>query len=138
MSQEIAEQISLLIAEVRVVLESARHAATPERNPGCSKLRGKQHGIRIDASIRRTAEVFERVARLEREIEALRVQLGRTERRPVDPAALKGAKFVRDHRGTWHEVVRVNAKSVSVKTGHSWTDRIPHSRIVAVSGGECR
>lgn len=29
----------------------------------------------------------------------------------------------------WHEVVRVNTKTVSVTTGYSWTDTIPYTRI---------
>jgi len=31
--------------------------------------------------------------------------------------------------GRWYEVVRLNAKSVSVRTGYSWTDRIDYHRI---------
>lgn len=31
--------------------------------------------------------------------------------------------------GRWYEVVRVNAKSVNVATGHSWTDRVSYHRI---------
>ena len=139
MNQETPEQIRLRIAEVGAELESARRAATPERNPGCSKLRGKQHGIRIDASIRRTAQGLDRVRRLEQELAGLRAQRQRAEQVPVDPDALQGARFVFDAKfQEWREVARVNKTTVSVTTGHSWTDRIPHSRIVAVSGGECR
>lgn len=32
-------------------------------------------------------------------------------------------------RGHWREVVRVNAKSVSVATGYSWTDTVPYVEI---------
>lgn len=38
-------------------------------------------------------------------------------------ADLAGATHVRNRWG-WHKVVRVSAKSVTVETGHSWTDRI--------------
>lgn len=31
--------------------------------------------------------------------------------------------------GQWREVVRVNAKTVSVTTGYSWTDRVPYAHI---------
>ncbi|CAI9417179.1 hypothetical protein [Nocardioides sp. T2.26MG-1] len=44
---------------------------------------------------------------------------------------LVDAVLIRDHIG-WHRVVRVNAKSVTVKTGHSWDDRIPLDRILEV------
>ena len=39
------------------------------------------------------------------------------------------ARLVRDSLG-WHRVIRVNAKSVSVETGYSWTDRIPMSNVL--------
>ena len=31
--------------------------------------------------------------------------------------------------GRWHRVARVNAKSVSVETGYSWTDTVPYHTI---------
>lgn len=42
---------------------------------------------------------------------------------------LRGSEYVRDECG-WHRVVRVSAKSVSVETPYSWTDRIPLDRIL--------
>ncbi len=39
-----------------------------------------------------------------------------------------GAKYVRDGF-RWHKVVRVNAKSVTVETPYSWTDRIALDKI---------
>lgn len=44
---------------------------------------------------------------------------------------VSGARLVRDQYG-WHKVVRVSAKSVTVETGHSWTDRIPLDRVLEV------
>ena len=44
----------------------------------------------------------------------------------------------RPGRGTTPEpfrVVKVNAKSVSVDTGYSWTDRIPYAEIIGVRKG---
>lgn len=46
-------------------------------------------------------------------------------------ADLDGARYVRDAFG-WHEVVRVNGKSVTVATPYSWTDRIPFDKILEV------
>ena len=46
-------------------------------------------------------------------------------------ADLVGATHVRDQFG-WHRVVRVNAKSVTVETGYSWTDRIEVADILDV------
>lgn len=39
-----------------------------------------------------------------------------------------GSRFVRDECG-WHRVVRVSAKSVTVETPYSWTERIPLDRV---------
>jgi len=41
------------------------------------------------------------------------------------------AAFVRSNIG-WHKVVRVNAKSVTVATAYSWTDRIQRAKILEV------
>ena len=49
----------------------------------------------------------------------------------VTPELLADAKAVRDRFG-WHLVARVNAKSVTVETAYSWTDRIPHDQILEV------
>lgn len=32
-------------------------------------------------------------------------------------------------RGYWHKVARVNAKTVSVETAYSWTDRVAYAEI---------
>lgn len=44
---------------------------------------------------------------------------------------MAGARFVRDSSG-WHEVVRVNTKSVTVQSPWSWTDRIDLDRVIEV------
>lgn len=72
-----------------------------------------------EAKAAEDAELRERV-RAARQAEADRIRL------TLDD--VRGASFVRDEFG-WHKVVRVNAKSVTVETGYSWTDRIPLDRI---------
>lgn len=82
----------------------------------------------IDAAIdrhladQRRAAAADHKARLKaaREREAARVRLTYDE--------VKGATHVRDQFG-WHKVVRVSAKSVTVETGYSWTDRISLDKI---------
>ena len=44
---------------------------------------------------------------------------------------IKGALFIRTRHGWW-DVVRVNAKSVTVATGYSWTDRVPFDKVLEV------
>lgn len=46
-----------------------------------------------------------------------------------DLASLTRGDHVRTRHG-WSKVVKVSAKSVSVETGYSWTDRVPHSKII--------
>ena len=50
---------------------------------------------------------------------------------PYTPEQYKAAKVVRTVTG-WHKVVRANAKSVTVETPYSWTDRIEVARIIEV------
>jgi hypothetical protein len=50
---------------------------------------------------------------------------------PYTPEQYKAAKVVRTVTG-WHKVVKVNAKSVTVATPYSWTDRIEVARIIEV------
>ena len=55
----------------------------------------------------------------------------RNEKIDYTPEQYKAAKVVRTVTG-WHKVVRVNAKSVTVETPYSWTDRIEVGRIIEV------
>lgn len=95
----------------------------------------KIHHRRVDAEIRRTAQAFEEQAKAERDVAVAKVKAQRAAQIPVDPSELVGARYVKDIYG-WHEVVRVNKTTVTVKTGYSWTDRIPVGRIVAVRKNE--
>lgn len=67
----------------------------------------------------------QRVAALERQLERAR----RDEVAPCDLDAVGRGWLVRDRHG-WHRVVRVNAKTFSVETPYSWTDRIPRDRVI--------
>lgn len=50
---------------------------------------------------------------------------------PFTPEQLKAATHIRTDIG-WHKVVRVSAKSVTVETGYSWTDRFSLAKILEV------
>lgn len=50
---------------------------------------------------------------------------------PYSADELQNAAAVRTTTG-WHKVVRVNAKSVTVETQYSWTDRHPINQILEV------
>jgi hypothetical protein len=51
---------------------------------------------------------------------------------PFTDEQYAAARVVRTRFG-WHEVVRVNAQSVTVKTPYSWTDRILRKKILEVN-----
>jgi hypothetical protein len=82
-----------------------------------------------------------RAERERRAVEAARVEAAHAERAARDAAAprdigsLVPGDLVRDSAG-WHVVARVNAKSVSVLTPWSWTDRIEHARIIETRKAE--
>lgn len=46
-------------------------------------------------------------------------------------ADVDGATHVRDRWG-WHQVVRVNRASVTVRTVHSWDEKIPMEKVLEV------
>lgn len=50
---------------------------------------------------------------------------------PFTEEQYRAATAVRTKLG-WHRVTKVNAKSVSVENGHSWTDRISRTQIIEV------
>lgn len=78
----------------------------------------------IDAETRRQAE--------ERSREAARLRASaaaaRAARRRYVAADLDGVTHVHDGIG-WRRVVKVNAKSVTVATPYSWTDRLTYDQI---------
>jgi hypothetical protein len=49
---------------------------------------------------------------------------------------LKAATHIRTDTG-WHKVVRVSAKSVTVETGYSWTDRYALGKVLEVRAIPC-
>lgn len=105
----------------------ARLDALPT-NPGTSSLRGKTHGIRVDAAIRRTAELCDEIRRLEAKLTSLRSAP------PAPPATLDLsqlhlARFVRTRWG-WFEVVKVNTKSMKVLAAPGMDDRVPIGKIL--------
>lgn len=73
-------------------------------------------------------EADERIALWHHKVKSLQRRIAEAERVRFTAADLKAAKFVRAG-GSWREVVRVSAKSVTVTTGYSWTDRIQIDQI---------
>ena len=130
------------IESARAEYESA-HAASDRVTPGglhgdpatLSGVRRKPNrkaDVRRHAAYDRQAKAGIALMKAERDEEiARRIQA----REQVDITAhcdivsLKPGDKIRTRHG-WHRVVRVSAKSVSVKTGYSWTDRVPFDKII--------
>lgn len=90
-----------------------------------------RHG---DREIQRTIDAAkaEHAADLAAERAAARAEHAeRTKPVPFTAEELRAATHIRTATG-WHKVVRVSAKSVTVETGYSWTDRHPLARILEV------
>ena len=118
-------------ATAQADLDDALRALAGMTNPDCGdsavvNLTGsarRAYHARLDAHYRRYTAACDRVA-------AARFALAKAQRAESEAARVRytaadltGAVVVRDRFG-WHEVVRVSAKSVTVKTAWSWTDRI--------------
>ena len=74
----------------------------------------------------REAEAYRSATQAEEDLEYLEAALARLDALPPKPTPeqIKAAVAVRDQFGAWYRVVRVNAKSVTVETPYSWTERI--------------
>ena len=95
----------------------------------------RKHNAKADA---RRYNAYAREAAAYRELYAaksamhtatIRVATLAEEEAAADLVVPADARLVRDSYG-WHRVIRVNAKSVSVETGYSWTDRIPLANVL--------
>lgn len=77
----------------------------------------------FDSAQRAWKEATERIEHWTYKVKRLEARIAELERVRYTAADIKGAKLVKDAYA-WHKVVRVSAKSVTVETPYSWTDRI--------------
>ena len=75
----------------------------------------------VDAERRERADAERALRAVRRTAESARIKFTADD--------LAGAEWVRDRFG-WHRVIRVSAKSVTVETGYSWTDRLAIDKIL--------
>ena len=64
-----------------------------------------------------------RIAKWSHRVASLKQRIAELERTTFTAEDLQGVTHVRTRTG-WHKVVSVNAKTVTVETPYSWTDRI--------------
>lgn len=121
-----------LIAAKEAELAAAREAMQANFNrPIGGSSKRKSFGVRVDAQIRRGAQLSRDVQRLERELDRLRTRGPKVESPPVTVEALSSARFVRTKVG-WYEVVKVNRATVKVVVDPGWDDLIKISKILEV------
>jgi hypothetical protein len=125
----LGEQIAAKEAELAQARETMK--ANYDRYAGTSSMRGKQHGIRVDAQIRRGAQLGRTVVRLELELTALRARAGQEQSPSLDLSKLSEARFIRTRYG-WYEVVRVNRATVKVKAAPGMDDLVKVSKILEI------
>lgn len=132
------------VANLERAAEQARsraQAATPgDGDPGV--LSGVRRRPRLKVDQRRTS-AYDREAIAVADLALARVWLADLEqaaaqeaadaaaRASVDLSAITPGGLVRTRHG-WHRVVRVNAKTVTVATQWSWTERIPLTAVLEV------
>ena len=84
----------------------------------------------------REAALYHDLEQARRDLAALEATAARdvaeaTAKAALTPETVLAARYVRDRFG-WHRIVRVNAKSVTVETVYSWTDRIALTDVLEV------
>lgn len=118
------------LATLEAELAAARAAAVENFNrPIGGSLRTKQHGIRVDAAVRRAAELVRTAERLERELSALRNP--QPEPAPLNLARLPYARYIRTTYG-WYEVVKVNRATVKVVAAPGMDDLVKVAKILEI------
>jgi hypothetical protein len=130
------EGVELILVEAPQIVEARTTLARLSRDmvanfqtPGGG--RGKQGLQRTDAQIRRGARYARGIQAAESWLNALLRATERVAQPSVTPERLRTAVAVKTRFG-WHRVVRVNAKTVTVATPYSWTDRIALAAIVDI------
>lgn len=88
----------------------------------------------FDRADRAWLEAADRVMYWEQKLSAYKRRLAERDRVRFTRQDIKGATWVRVNYG-WRKVARVNAKTVSVETGYSWTDRIEFDKVLEVRTG---
>lgn len=132
----------LVAAEAKVARLTAKAETIDPSEPGYDpailsgirrKPNHKADRARYNSYIR-SYSAWNAVAEAEKDAQIIKARLATQERNapiPFTEEQYKAAKVVRTKLG-WHKVAKVNAKSVSVETGYSWTDRIERDKIIEV------
>lgn len=92
----------------------------------------KQHYQGMDAAIERFTHARSKVEYYKHRIALAKARQAKASRRVFTRDDLEGVTQIRTRHG-WHRVLRVNAKTVTVATDYSWTDRYRHDEILEIA-----
>lgn len=101
-------------------------------DPQANRLSGRglaQAHRNTDSSLRRYTETQQRANALEGKAIRAEGRAQEASRTRLTKADVEGATHIVDQYGQAREVVRVNAKTVTVKTPYSWTETVPIDKI---------
>jgi len=136
-------ELAVAITELAVLIAKAEASSAAYRlthGDDMAMVSGTRRKPNYRADLRkwnaadRDAEAWSAVSAKRAEIELLarrRVIARRNALVPYTDAELKAARYIRTKHG-WHEVVRVSAKSVTVRTEWSWNDRVLFADVIEV------
>lgn len=119
----------------RVTAERDRVWPVDSGDPALARLGGaalRQHHKATDSALRRYTEAATLVQVLRGRLSAAEYREADANRTRLTADDVRGATAIRDQDG-WHEVVRVSAKSVTVATPYSWTERVAIDQVLEVS-----
>lgn len=121
--------------EARVAESDAKHERAREMGGGIPGFGGsgnqraaQQVRSAYNSADRAWREATEKLEYYTAKARGYENRIAERDRKRFEHADIVGAQFVRTS-STWRKVVRVNAKSVSVESGYSWTDRITFDQI---------
>lgn len=126
----------MLALAMEAMAEADRlHAASREMGGGIpgfggsgSQRAASQVRSAADRAQRAWREAQERIDLWTHKVRSLERRIAEAERVRYTATDLKGAALIKAG-GSWRQVVRVSAKSVTVATPYSWTDRIPIDQV---------
>lgn len=121
------------LAQHRARLDQIREDAGGLLSFGGSGSQRAKHAISsaTDRALKGSWDAGQKAKRYRLQAESLNRQIAERDRVRFTREDLAGSRFIRTSGG-WHKVVKVNAKTVSVETGYSWTDRHPFEKVLEV------
>lgn len=143
MSYTLEEKLEWALAgkarwEARLAAADAKHDQAHEMGGGIPGFggSGNQRAARqvrgaFESADRAWREASEKLEYYTTKARGYERRIAERDRKRLDRSDILGATFIRVSYG-WRKVAKVNAKTVSVETGYSWTDRIEFDKIIEI------